>query len=281
MDQTTLRRLGRRLGHSTNRIGLSTELIGSAAFNDDPLPLPIAGVREMNAGLFEMLAQAEGRADAADAFLKYMVAAFDIDAEQHAAPIGPDGRRDGTRPFRSSFLRLLIGWGWESNGPEGAVLKGWVESRFGLFPTFHKAKLTEEAEGAWAAYVEEAMASAFHTNAILTQLDLLYEYCQWVLTTSLSPEERHLTLYRGVNAFEEHQILARIDPRTVVLRLNNLTSFSSDREVADCFGDIILTVRVPKVKVMFFNALLPFFPLKAEGEFLVIGGDYLARTETI
>ena len=78
----------------------------------------------------------------------------------------------------------------------------------------------------------------------------------------------------GINAFDEHQVVGRIDKHTVVMRLNNLTSFSSDRDVADCFGDTILTARVPVAKVAFFNTLLSSHPLKGEGEYLVIGGEY-------
>jgi len=29
-----------------------------------------------------------------------------------------------------------MGWMFNSNGFEGAVLKGWVESRFGIIPNF-------------------------------------------------------------------------------------------------------------------------------------------------
>ncbi len=83
----------------------------------------------------------------------------------------------------------------------------------------------------------------------------------------------HVTLYRGVNSFYEHQIQAQKDNH-VVMRLNNLASFSSDREVACCFGDIILTVKVPIAKLVFFNTLLPMHGLNGEAEYLVIGGNY-------
>jgi NAD+--dinitrogen-reductase ADP-D-ribosyltransferase len=33
------------------------------------------------------------------------------------------------------------------------------------------------------------------------------------------------------------------------------------------------------VKVAFFNTLLPVHPLKGEGEFLVVGGDYRVQAE--
>ncbi len=268
-----------RLGHSTNLVGLSTNLLGSAMFNDDPRELHISGVREMNRSMFEMLGFSDSLADAGDAFYKYMMAMFGIDPEQHENNDEAKGGRDKVRRYRSSFLRLLKGWGYDSNAPEGAVLKGWVESRFGLFPTYHKEMITRFSTAGWMAYVEEKMSSRFHNNSIYCQLDMLYEFCQWALARYAAPGRRHLTLYRGVNSFEEHQIVERLDKKNVVMRLNNLASFSSDRGVADCFGDTILTVEVPTVKIVFFNTLLPIHPLKGEGEFLVVGGDYRVRAD--
>ncbi|MEF2070868.1 NAD(+)--dinitrogen-reductase ADP-D-ribosyltransferase [Consotaella aegiceratis] len=256
-------------GHGTNLVGLSTDLLASVDFNDRPQRLRIAGVKEFNPSLFEMLADATSAGEAAEAFDCYMGALFGLDPEQHE-------RRQvaGPRRFRSSYLRLLKGWGYDSNGPEGAVLKGWVESRFGLFPTYHKAPLDRVGGAAWSAYVEEKMTSRFHNNAIHAQLDLLYEYCQWCLPAWHCGDAQHLTLYRGVNDFDEHQIVERLDRRTVVLRLNNLISFTGDREIAGCFGDTILEAHVPVAKLLFFNDLLPRHALKGEGEYLAIGGDY-------
>jgi NAD+--dinitrogen-reductase ADP-D-ribosyltransferase len=250
-----------------------TELLASCAFNDHPMRLHISGVREMNKNLFEMLAQAPDLPDAGEAFTYYMMAMFGIDPEQREDMI--DKRTGATRRrYRSSFLRLIKGWGFDSNGPEGAVLKGWVESRFGILPTYHKEIIRRISSGAWTTYVEEKMSSRFHNNAIYIQLDLLFEFCQWALERLVVPGETHITLYRGVNSFDEHQIVDRIDKHTVLMRLNNLTSFSSDRSIADCFGDTILTVQVPVAKVAFFNSLLATHPLKGEGEYLVIGGEY-------
>ena len=154
-----------------------------------------------------------------------------------------------------------------------AVLKGWVESRFGLFPTFHKEVIRRISTGPWTTYVEEKMSSRFHNNAIYVQLDLLFEFCQWALQRFVMPGQSHLTLYRGTNSFDEHQIVEKIDRHTVLMRLNNLTSFSSDRDIAGCFGDIILTARIPVCKVVFYNGLLATHPLKGENEYLVIGGE--------
>ncbi|TAN71709.1 MAG: NAD(+)--dinitrogen-reductase ADP-D-ribosyltransferase [Magnetospirillum sp.] len=258
------------IGHSTNLVGLPTDLLASATFNLHPLALHISGVREMNGSLFEMLSQAKDLTEAGEAFTCYMMAMFGIDPEQMEA----ERVKGGPRRYRSSFLRLLKGWGYDSNGPEGAVLKGWVESRFGLIPTYHKQIIDRVSGAGWVAYVEEKMSSRFHNNAIHTQLDMLYEFCQWAFPHFVAPGESHLTLYRGTNAFDEHQIVQRMDRRRVVMRLNSLASFSSDRNVAGCFGDTIVTARVPVAKVAFFNTLLPLHPLKGEGEYLVIGGDY-------
>jgi NAD+--dinitrogen-reductase ADP-D-ribosyltransferase len=193
------------------------------------------------------------------------------------------GGNDGTntvqpqRRFRASYLRLLRGWGFDANSREGAVLKSWVESRFGIYPTFHKMALTSFASEAWSNYVEEKMSSRFHNNAIFMQLDLLYEFCQWSFTRGHSPG-RHLTLYRGVNDFDEHRVIDERANGEIVLRLNNLVSFSAHRTVAGEFGDCLLEVQVPKVKVLFHSDLLPRHPLKGEAEYLVIGGDYRVKT---
>ncbi|MBR9973344.1 NAD(+)--dinitrogen-reductase ADP-D-ribosyltransferase [Magnetospirillum sulfuroxidans] len=257
-------------GQSTNLVGLPTDLLGCREFNDYPQELHISGAREMNKNLFEMLSQAPDLGDAGLAFHAYMNAMFGMEPEQQEYEQALKGRR-----FRASFLRLLKGWGYDSNGPEGAVLKGWVQSRFGLFPTFHKDVIDRISGPVWTAYVEEKMSSRFHNNSIHTQLDMLYEFCQWALGRFAAPGKTHLTLYRGTNSFDEHQIVDRIDRRRVVMRINNLASFSEDRDVAGCFGDVIITAHVPVVKIIFFNTLLPIHPLKGEGEYLVIGGEYL------
>jgi NAD+--dinitrogen-reductase ADP-D-ribosyltransferase len=258
----------RGIGHSTNLVGRPSEWLASCAFNEAPVPLHIWGVREMNPSLFSMLEQAGDLAEAAQAFSSYTMAMFGLEPEQRAA--GQSARRR----YRSSFLHLIEGWGFDSNGPAGAVLKGWVESRFGICPSFHKEIVERVSSRAWATYVEEKISSRYHNNAIWVQLDLLFEFCQWALARFAFPGETHLTLYRGVNDFDEHFIVERPAKNEAVIRLNNLISFSSDRGVAGCFGDTILTARVPVAKILFFNSLLPAHPLQGEGEYLAIGGEF-------
>ena len=119
------------------------------------------------------------------------------------------------------------------------------------------------------------MGSRFHNNCINVQLDLLFEFCQWAISRFWRPGQRHVTLYRGVNRWEE---LERRPPPSrsghFVTELNNLVSFSFNRARADEFGDWILEVQVPACKVLFFNDLISRHPLQGEAECLVIGGEY-------
>lgn len=261
-----------RRGDGSNLIGVPAGFFASVRFNEAALAVHLAGVRETNPDLFRLLAGAPSSDDASGMFTAYMRSMFGLDRPDDA----PTSATPSRRRYRTSYLRLLRGWAYDSSSLEGAVLKGWVESRFGLYPTFHKVPLTRFGSAAWARYVEEKIGSKFHNNAIFAQLDLLYEFVQWVITR-FQPDRRHWRLFRGVNDFSEHPIVERIDRRRVVLRLNNVVSFTSDRDVASCFGDRILEADVPVSKILFFNELLPGNPLKSESEVLVLGGDFLVR----
>ncbi|RBP04139.1 NAD+--dinitrogen-reductase ADP-D-ribosyltransferase [Roseiarcus fermentans] len=261
------------LPHGPNLIGLPTDFLASADYAAAPCELHISGVREMNAPLFEMLALANDIDEASEALAKYMTAMFGLEAQQlreEARGMGP--------PFRHSFVRLLIGWGLDSSSRDAAVLKGWVESRFGLAPAHHGAKITSFSDPAWATYVEHKMGSGFHANSIFAQLDLVYEYVQWALATLVRPGETHLRLYRGADRVED-QVVRRLNVRQPVLRLNSLSSFTTDRAVADSFGSVVVSVEAPLTKILFASALMSFFAFRAEREVLLIGGDYPATVE--
>lgn len=260
-----------RRGHLTNLVGVPTDLLATAAFNEAAPALHIAGVREANSHLFQMLEQVADGPEAAAIFEHYMAVMFGLNPQPRSETVVGERRR-----YRSSYLRLLRGWAYDSNSPEGAVLKGWVESRFGLFPTFHKGSIDYIGAPRWVDYVNDKMGSRFHNNSILGQLDLLYEFCQWSLARN-NQERRHWTLFRGVVDFSEHQVVARLDRRRLVVRLNNIVSFTAHRDIATWFGDTILEAAVPLSKILFFNELLPRHGLKGEGEVLVIGGDYLVQ----
>jgi NAD+--dinitrogen-reductase ADP-D-ribosyltransferase len=75
-------------------------------------------------------------------------------------------------------------------------------------------------------------------------------YCQYELLQA-HPEETHLSLYRGINRIDEHEILETLGGGRYRVLFNNLNSFTSSRERADEFGDYILIAEVPLPKVFF------------------------------
>lgn len=253
--------------HSTNLVGVPTALLASTVFNAHPIPLSISGTREFNPGLFRLLRETASPEHAADVFQHYMALLFGLEQ--------PEPCSERPRRYRSSYLRLLEGWAFDANSPQGAVLKGWVESRFGLIPNFHGEKLGRYPSAAWMSYVEQKMNSRFHNNSINLQLDLLYEFCQWSLAR-FRPGKRHFTLYRGVNRWEEVEgdRSQRGHRNHFTMRANNLVSFTETRQTAGEFGDWIMEAQVPAPKVLFFRELLPRHALKVEAEWLVLGGDY-------
>jgi NAD+---dinitrogen-reductase ADP-D-ribosyltransferase len=240
-------------------------------FNEYPMPLQIHGTREANSSFFSMLDKAESLIQAAVIFQDYMSLLFGFEEEQRC---GTDA--SGRRRFRSSYLRLLQDWGFDSNHPQGAVLKGWVESRFGIFPTYHKAPLDGLLTPAWMVYLEDKMTSRFHNNCIFLQLDLLYEFCQFAMARFVAPASRHLSLFRGVDRLEELRAVDE-EGRQGIARLNNIVSLTDSRETAGQFGSCIIETRVPVVKLLFFNELLASHSLRGEAEYLAIGGDYQVR----
>lgn len=257
--------------YTTNLVGVPAPLLASTAFNAHPQPLHIAGARECNPGLFALLQRSRDADEARAVFAHYMSLAFGLARPSDEARGEASGDR---RRWRSSYLKLLQGWGLDSNGPSGAVLKGWVESRFGLVPSFHGAPLARFPSPAWVAYLEQKAASRYHNNSIFQQLDLLYEFCQWMLVRfALLGGGTHATLWRGSTRCEEQIAAGSLRDRHCTVRLNNLVSFSTTRDAAQCFGDWVLQARVPQCKLLLVPGLLNTTSLHGEAEVLAIGGD--------
>lgn len=256
---------------TTNLVGIPAPVLAGTGFNAHPQPLHIAGARETQPGLFALLARCSTPADAREVFEHHMALAYGLGAP--AADAGPAERRR----WRTSYLKLLQGWGLDSNGGAGAVLKGWVESRFGLVPTFHREPLARWPSPAWLRYLEEKSAARFHNNCVWQQLDLLYEFCQWMLARfELAGPGPQLTLWRGSTRVDEQIVAGSLRERRCVVRLNNLVSFSRSREQAGCFGDWVFEARVPLVKLLLVPGLVDSRSLDGEAEVLAIGGLYEA-----
>lgn len=253
-----------------NLCNLPAWIIGSTEFNDNPEPLQIQGLSTADRLLLAQLDEIPEQAERARAFNDYMSVKFYLHqwADQSTAV--------ARRSIKNSYLRFLRGWGVDSNSTEGAVLKGWVESRFGLVPRYHRGSLDTADHDDCSRYAIDRMRGSAHTNNILSQLDLLYSYTQYELARA-HPHQKHLRLYRGTYDASEHEVLESRGGRVQVVALNNLCSFTSDREKAWEFGTTVWQVDVPLCKVLFHGDLLPQSILKGENEHLVIGGRYLVR----
>lgn len=260
--------------YTTNLVGVPAPVLASTAFNAHPQALHIAGARETSTGLFALLQRCSEPDEARDVFAHYMSLAFDLAQPEPCEGDGPSERRR----WRSSYLKLLQGWGLDANGAAGAVLKGWVESRFGLVPAFHVAPLGRFPSPAWIGYLEQKATSRHHNNSIFRQLDLMFEFCQWMLARfALLGSGPHVTLWRGSTRCEEQVIAGSLRQRRCTLRLNNLVSFSTTAAQAQCFGDWVLEARVPLAKLLLVPGLLNTTSLHGEAEVLAIGGDYVVE----
>jgi NAD+--dinitrogen-reductase ADP-D-ribosyltransferase len=261
---------------SLNRCNLPAVILGSLTYQAYPVPLELDGTRSLHGDLFASIRGIDSHLERARLFMAHMRAHFCL---SHLEDAGMEpGRRDRMR-INANYLRMVRGWSFDSDGREGAVLKHWVESRFGLLARHHAGPLGDSDSEARHAYMHQAAAGIYATNAVEAQLDLLFSYCQYELAHQHA-HARHLTLYRGVNQIDEHEVLERCGRGRYRVLLNNLNSFSASRERAEEFGDYILEVSVPLPKIFFYNRLLPEM-LKGEDEFVVIGGVYEVTISTL
>ncbi len=258
-----------------NRCNLPAAILGSLTYQQHPVALRLDGVEEVHRQLFDLLQAADDPAQRARAFMAHMAATFSLERPEEAGYA--QTRRSQYARARADYLRVLRGWAFDADGREGAVLKGWVESRFGLLPRYHGGPIRDFSGPAYRHYLEQRSGGLYNTNSLEAQFDLVYAYCQHELGR-LWPGASHLTLYRGVNRMQQFETLGEAAARRRTVLLNSLNSFTRDRDRAGEFGDHILAVRVPLPKVCFFHGLLPG-KLRGEGEYGVIGGVYQVTLE--
>lgn len=250
-----------------NRCSLPAVILGSPTYQRHPTPLFIDGVAELHSDLFRRLEAVEDAAQRAEIFQDYVTVHFLL---EHPEEAGYTGRKKSRE--KANYRRMIRGWSFDSDSREGAVLKGWVESRFGLTPRFHAEPLRDPSSEAYLRYQEMRSHGLYGTNALEAQFDLVYAYCQYELARRHAGA-RHVTLYRGVNRVGEHEKLGETSRGQSLLLFNNLSSFTCNRERASEFGDYLLSAEVPLTKIFFHCGLLPGI-LQGEDEFLVIGGVY-------
>ncbi|WP_217350628.1 NAD(+)--dinitrogen-reductase ADP-D-ribosyltransferase [Azonexus fungiphilus] len=261
LGQATLPRSARL---PINRCNLPAVVLGSLTYQRHPSPLLLDGVAELHRDLFRRLEAADAAARS-EVFRDYLTVHFQLEWPEE---MGYTGDRKGRA--RANYARMIRGWSFDADSREGAVLKGWVESRFGLLPRWHGEPLRDPAGDAWLRYMEMRAQGLYGTSALEAQLDLVYTYCQYELARR-HPGRRHVTLYRGVNRVADHEILESGPGRRHIILLNNLNSFTCSRDRACEFGDYILAVDMPLTKIFFYCGLLAGV-LQGEDEFLAIGG---------
>jgi NAD+--dinitrogen-reductase ADP-D-ribosyltransferase len=277
MDETSMEDVGPTLPvharTSINRCNLPPVIVGSLTYQRLPVPLEIDGVLRSHRDLFDRLARLPEAGERARQFIDYMDVHFLLHHREEA------GWTPGIRKDRSkaNYRKIVRGWMFNPDGLEAAVLKGWVESRFGMVPRYHGEPIRRVSDPSYLAFRESWSAGLYNTNALEDQLDLLYAYGQYELRRTCG-DRSHARLYRGVHHVDEHELLAASGrSRTVIL--NNLSSFTASRARADEFGACILSAEVPLPKIAFYSDLLPDM-LHGEDEFAVIGGVYEVKIET-
>lgn len=238
--------------------------VASQHFQQQPHDLPLRGLRHEHQGLWQALAGIDDQATRCGLFHHYCIRWL----WWHEEP----ARRPSEAELEAvSYAKLLRGWAIDSNGPSGAVLKGWAEHRFGLRPLYHGATLATDAN-AIERYSQQRLRGSM--QQIYVQLDLLYTFCQDELRRRGVGE--HLILYRGTHDAEHYLVkdVGVLPGSRDLVEFNALSSFSANAEVAWEFGSSVWRVRVPRAKIMYWSGLLPQAWLKSEDEYLVLGGDY-------
>ncbi|MEY3221012.1 MAG: hypothetical protein RIT27_2369 [Pseudomonadota bacterium] len=248
-----------------NRCNLPARILGSATYQQFPMPLKLDGVHELHARLFRGLNHFSKKKHRANYFKDYMTVHFCLESLEE---IGLNLQKK--QRSKANYLQIIRGWSFNANAKEGAGLKGWVESRFGLLPRYHGGKIRHSNDFSYHNYLIQRAAALYETNALEQQLDVLYTYAQYELAHN---KNEYVTLYRGINNLDNQEILAKTKNGTYWILLNSLNSFSCSKERADEFGDLILTTNVPLSKIFCYSGLLPNL-LQGEDEYLVIGGLY-------
>lgn len=274
-DIDTLARLPASASCSLNRCNLPANILGGYRYQRYPIPLHIDCVAELHREFFVSIAAIDSASIRAHHFHQYMCSAFLLGKSDEAGLMDnqPFKKRD-----KIDYRRLLRGWMFNPDGIEAAVMKRWVESRFGLLALNHGGLLTDHNGAHYQRFLADYVRGLYNTNALESQLDLLYSYCQYELQRT-KPDIKHQLLYRGVNALAKHHRVYHQDNKQPQILLNNLNSFSSDRCAAEAFGDVILAVQVPLSKLLYYPQLLPGI-LAGEQEYLVLGGVYQVEIVT-
>jgi hypothetical protein len=145
-----------------NRCNLPADILGGLTYQRHPTPLQIDGVADLHKPLWALLTTFPAPASGPGVSRVTWRATFACGNPRMRGFVkGQSGAR-----ARASYLRVVRGWAFDSESREAAVLKGWVESRFGLSPRHHGEPLREPGSAAWQRYVEIRAQGLRGTNAL-------------------------------------------------------------------------------------------------------------------
>ncbi|WP_328833246.1 NAD(+)--dinitrogen-reductase ADP-D-ribosyltransferase [Vibrio ulleungensis] len=242
-----------------NHCNLPSILLASLAYQSIPVPLYIYTLEPWLREFRKSCMKLSSINDRVEHFHRAMSERYQV----HKPNVCDDG--EVSNP--STYRKILIGWLFDSGNQQGAVLRAWVESRFGLLTRYHNLELLGPDSDRYDHYASLSGYYSLNSDELFSQLDFLYYYCQLELGTRYSSVD-HLTLYRGFSTLPTRTI--NEEP---VYLFNNLSSMTEDPELALQFGTQVVKVDVPRYKIICFDSLLPG-TLSGEREYMVLGGLY-------
>lgn len=138
-----------------NRCNLPPVIVGSLSFQQHPTMLHIDGIDELHKALFRGLDIRQTHKQRANYFMDYMIVHFRMKNLEDAGLMSDDKDKRS----KADYLRILRGWLFDTDGREAAVLKSWVESRFGLLTRYHKSELKDYTEENYQFFYRNALAA--------------------------------------------------------------------------------------------------------------------------
>jgi len=136
-----------------NHCNLPAKILGSLTFQQHPVTLLLDSVRELHHHFFNHLDTLYSIEQRARVFTDYMQLHFLLNENEQPNTSTITKNKSGR--INANYLSLLQGWMFNSNNRDDAIIKGWVESRFGLMPRWHKTAIKIAEDNAYSIYMHE------------------------------------------------------------------------------------------------------------------------------
>ncbi|MBF0427353.1 MAG: hypothetical protein HQL94_00385, partial [Magnetococcales bacterium] len=120
-----------------NRCNVPAVVLASLDFQHRPERVELDGVAIIHKDLFRRLDRLSCHQERAEQFKDYMAVYFSLASPENAG----FNAKSSIRRNKADYQSLLRGWLFDADGREGAVLKGWVVSRFGLLPRYFGGRI--------------------------------------------------------------------------------------------------------------------------------------------